>query len=140
VMAINYKSDDFSEVLSEQLGAQGIDVILDMIGGEYVQKNMAIAARNGRIAMIAFQGGHKVDTSLLPMLMKSLTLSASTLRPQTQKEKSLIATQLKTTIWPHLETGKIVPVIAAEFPLEKAASAHKLMESSTHIGKIVLTI
>lgn len=139
-LAINYKLDDFVDAIATHTGKQGVDVILDMVAGDYVQKNMTVAARNGRIAMIAFMGGHKTEVSLLPMLMKNLTISASTLRPQSQVFKAEIAENLREAIWPHLDSGQIKPVIAAEFPLAEASGAHELMESSQHIGKIVLKI
>jgi len=139
-LAVNYKTDDFAAVISEHTKQQGVDVILDMVAGKYVQKNMSLAARNGRIVMIAFMGGHKANLSMLPMLVKSLTLSAATLRPQSQAEKASIAQQLHQTIWPLISAKEIVPVIAAEMPLEDASRAHQLMESSVHIGKIVLTL
>lgn len=139
-LAINYKSDDFEEILKATTSKQGVDVILDIVAGSYIQKNMSVAARGGRIIMIAFQGGHKAEVSFLPMLMKKLSLFASTLRPQTVTEKAKIATDLKQHIWPHLSSGKIKPVIAGTFPIAEAAAAHELMESSQHIGKIVLTL
>ncbi len=140
VLAINYKTEDFEAVIKEKLPQSGVDVILDMVGGDYIKKNMSVAARDARIVMIAFMGGHKTELSFLPMLMKRLTLTASTLRPQSAAEKAKIASQLKEQIWPHLESGKIKPVIAAQYDFDQASEAHELMESSAHIGKIVLTI
>ena len=126
--------------IKERFAESGVDVILDMVAGDYIKKNMSVAARDARIVMIAFMGGHKTELSFLPMLMKRLTLTASTLRPQSAAEKTHIATQLKKYIWPHLESGKIKPVLAANYPLDQVSQAHHLMESSNHIGKIVLTI
>jgi len=139
-LAVNYKTEDFTKSILAHTNKQGVDVILDMVAGDYLEKNMALSAQNGRIAMIAFMGGHKTNVSLLPMLMKNLNLSASTLRPQSQAQKAAIAESLLKTIWPHLDNGQIQPVIAAQIPLAEAAEAHKLMESSEHIGKIILTI
>jgi len=139
-LAINYKTQDFEAVIKEKFAESGVDVILDMVAGDYIKKNMSVAARDARIVMIAFVGGHKTELSFLPMLMKRLTLTASTLRPQTTAEKAQIAAQLKQHIWPYLESGKIKPVIAANYTLDQASEAHQLMESSSHIGKIVLTI
>lgn len=138
-LAVNYKEEDFVALIEAHIGKQGVDVILDMVAGDYLQKNMAVAGQNGRIAMIAFMGGHKTTVSLLPMLMKNLNIAASTLRPQSKSKKAEIAKDLQKIIWPHLNNGQIKPVIAAQMPLAKASHAHKLMESSEHIGKIVLT-
>jgi len=139
-LAVNYKSEDFVELISAHTGKKGVDVILDMVVGDYLEKNMVLAAREGRIAMIAFMGGHKPNASLMPMLMKNIQLTASTLRPQSQAQKAEIAKNLRRTIWPHLESGQIKPVIAAQFPLSDASKAHELMETSKHIGNIVLTV
>lgn len=139
-LAINYKTEDFEDAIKEKFPDSGVDVILDMVAGDYIKKNMSVASRDARIVMIAFMGGHKTELSFLPMLMKRLTLTASTLRPQSAAEKARIATALKQHIWPHLESGKIKPVIAANYNFNQASNAHALMESSAHIGKIVLTI
>ena len=139
-LAVNYKTQDFEAVIKEKYPDKGVDVILDMVAGDYIEKNMSVAARDARIVMIAFMGGHKTELSFLPMLMKRLSLTASTLRPQSESEKAQIATRLKQHIWPYLESGKIKPVIAANYTFDEASKAHELMESSAHIGKIVLTI
>ena len=111
-----------------------------MVGGDYVNRNIRLAAVDGRIVNIAFQGGFEASVNFVPVLLKRLTLSASTLRPQSLEAKAEIAAQLHKTIWPRLQQGDIHPVVAATFPLEQAAAAHELMESSQHIGKIILLV
>lgn len=136
--AINYKSEDFVEAIRAHHDQPGIDVILDMVGGDYIQKNFSLAALDGRIANINFQGGFEATVNFMPMMTKRITFSASTLRPQSATAKARIAQALHRDFWPLLESGLIKPVIAATFPMENAADAHKLMESSQHIGKIIL--
>lgn len=136
--AINYKSEDFVEAIRAHHDQPGIDVILDMVGGDYIQKNFSLAALDGRIANINFQGGFEAKVNFMPMMTKRITFSASTLRPQSATAKARIAQALHRDFWPLLESGLIKPVIAATFPMENAADAHKLMESSQHIGKIIL--
>tara|TARA_R100001480_G_scaffold4954_16_gene11600 strand:- start:1065 stop:2045 length:981 start_codon:yes stop_codon:yes gene_type:complete len=138
--AVNYRNDDFETVLQERTGGAGVDVILDMVGGDYINRNIRLAATDGRIVNIAFQGGFEAAVNFVPVLLKRLTLTASTLRPQSAEAKAAIASQLLEHIWPRLESGDISPVIAATFPLQDAAAAHELMESSAHIGKIILTL
>ncbi|MGL6161444.1 NAD(P)H-quinone oxidoreductase [Microbulbifer sp.] len=137
--AINYKSEDFVEVVREATGGHGADVILDMVGGGYVDRNIQLAARDGRIVNIAFLQGARVQVNMLPVMLKRLTLTGSTLRPRTAEEKAAIASALERKVWPLIEEGRIRPQIAATFPLRQAGDAHRLMESSGHIGKIVLT-
>ncbi|HBM84403.1 MAG TPA: NAD(P)H-quinone oxidoreductase [Halieaceae bacterium] len=139
-LAVNYRNDDFETVLQERTGGAGVDVILDMVGGDYINRNIRLAATDGRIVNIAFQGGFEAAVNFVPVLLKRLTLTASTLRPQSAEAKAAIAAQLLEHIWPRLESGDISPVIAATFPLQDAAAAHELMESSAHIGKIILTL
>jgi|TARA_R100000005_G_scaffold93803_2_gene70131 putative PIG3 family NAD(P)H quinone oxidoreductase len=138
--AVNYRRDDFEQVLGELTGGSGVDVILDMVGGEYINRNLRLAATDGRIVNIAYQGGFEAPVNFVPVLLKRLTLTASTLRPQSKAAKAEIAAQLRERIWPLLEAGEIRPVIAATFALQDAAAAHELMESSAHIGKIILTV
>jgi NADPH:quinone reductase len=134
--AINYRTQDFVEVMkSEKLEA---NVILDMVGGDYVGRNLRVAAMHGRIVQIAFQKGSKVEVDLLPIMLKRLTFTGSTLRPRSVAEKAEIARELETKVWPLLAQGKCKPVIHARFPLTEAAKAHALMESSAHVGKIIL--
>ena len=139
-LAVNYRNDDFETVLLERTGGAGVNVILDMVGGDYINRNIRLAATDGRIVNIAFQGGFETSVNFVPILLKRLTLTASTLRPQSAEAKAAIAAQLLERIWPRLESGDISPVIAATFPLQDAAAAHELMESSSHIGKIILTL
>lgn len=136
--AINYRTADFVAVLKEQGIAP--DVILDMVGGDYVERNIKAAAPNGRIVQIAFQKGSKVEVDLLPVMLKRLTFTGSTLRPRSVAEKAAIADQLAEKVWPLLAEGRCRPQIHATFPLAEAARAHALMESSAHIGKIILTV
>lgn len=137
--AINYKTEDFVGVVREATGGHGADVILDMVGGDYVDRNIQLAARDGRIVNIAFLQGAKVQVNMLPVMVKRLTLTGSTLRPQPAAVKAAIADALESRVWPLLAGGRIRPQMAATFPLAQVADAHRLMESSTHIGKIVLT-
>ncbi|MEM7268015.1 MAG: NAD(P)H-quinone oxidoreductase [Pseudomonadota bacterium] len=139
-IAVNYREEDFVSVLSEATGGKGVDLILDMVGGEYIPRNLKLAADQGRVVQIAFLKGPKVELNYLPVMLKCLTLTGSTLRPRTVQEKANIAESLRTKVWPLLNTGRIAPVMAETFPLEDAACAHRLMESSTHIGKIVLSV
>ncbi|MGB8315283.1 MAG: NAD(P)H-quinone oxidoreductase [Aestuariivirga sp.] len=137
-VAINYRSQDFVE----ELKTRGIapDVILDMVGGDYVARNLRCVAMNGRIVNIAFQKGSKMEIDLLPLMLKRLTLTGSTLRPRSVAEKAEIARSLEARVWPLFAAGKCKPVIFKSFPLAQAAEAHRLMESSQHVGKIVLTL
>lgn len=139
-IAINYRQQDFVEVLKVATNKKGVDVILDMVGGEYVNRNLKVAALDGRIVSIAFLKGSRVDVDLLPVLLKRLIVTGSTLRPRTAAEKADIAQGLREKIWPLIERGDIKPVIAARFAMKDAAEAHRLMESGTHIGKIILTL
>ena len=137
-VAINYRSQDFVE----ELKTRGIapDVILDMVGGDYVARNLRCVAMNGRIVNIAFQKGSKMEIDLLPLMLKRLTFTGSTLRPRSVAEKAEIARSLEAKVWPLFTAGKCKPVIFRSFPLADAAGAHRLMESSQHVGKIVLTL
>lgn len=137
-LAINYKSQDFVEELKARSIAP--DVILDMVGGDYVARNLRCIAMNGRIVNIAFQKGSKVEVDLLPVMLKRLTLTGSTLRPRSVVEKAEIARSLEAKVWPLFAAGKCKPVIYRTFPLAEASGAHRLMESSQHVGKIILTV
>ena len=119
---------------------RGADVILDMVGGDYIARNIKAAAADGRICYIAFLGGSKAEIDFLPVMLKRLTLTGSTLRARSVAFKAAIASNLKEKIWPKLKSGEIRPVMAKTFPLAAASEAHALMESSRHIGKIVLTM
>lgn len=137
--AINYREEDFVEVLKDATDGKGIDVILDMVGGDYIGRNLQLAATDGRVVNIAFQQGFEATVNFVPLLMKRLTLTGSTLRPRSAEDKAGIADCLREQVWPLLASGEIKPVIAQTFTLDEAAAAHTLMESSSHIGKIVLT-
>ncbi len=137
--AINYRDEDFVARISELTNERGVDVILDMIGGDYLPRNLKSLAVEGRIVQIALQGGPKVQMNLLPIMLKRLTLTGSTLRPRTVAQKAMIAHSLREKVWPLLESGKVRPIIHEIFPLAQASEAHRMMESSQHIGKIVLS-
>lgn len=138
--AINYKEQDFGAVISAQTDKRGVDVILDMVGGPYIQKNIRTLAPRGRLVQVAFMQGSKAELDLMPVMTKRLTITGSTMRPRTSAEKAAIAAALKQKVWPLLASGKVAPVIDRVFPLDQAAEAHRLMESSTHIGKIMLHV
>ena len=137
-VAINYHEGDFVEATLRATDGKGADVILDMVGGDYLARNVAAAAVEGRIALIATQGGVKSELDLRPLMVKRLTITASTLRPQPVESKGRIAAALRRNVWPLFASRGLKPVIHARFPLADAAGAHKLMESDTHFGKIVL--
>ncbi len=136
--AVNYKDADFVEAAREFGGGKGVNVILDMVGGDYAARNIQALARDGRLVSIAFLKGSKVTLDLMPVMLKRLTLTGSTLRPQSVERKGEIARALGERVWPLISSGDIKPVIHATFPLAQAADAHHLMESGRHIGKIVL--
>jgi NADPH2:quinone reductase len=136
--AINYRKEDFADRVLEHTGGRGADVILDMVGGDYVERNLRCAAKDGRIVSISFLKGSRVEIDLLPMMIKRLTLTGSTLRPRSVEEKAVICRALEEKVWPLIERGTVKPRIYATFPLSEAHAAHALMESSRHIGKIVL--
>jgi len=137
--AINYMEEDFVAVLKAETGKQrGANVILDMVGGDYIDRNLKAAAHGGRIVNIAFLNGSQADVNFMPMLLKHLTLTASTLRSRPVAEKARLAAALEENVWPLFADGEIKPQIHAEFPLAQAEKAHEMMEASTHIGKIIL--
>ncbi|MEM8877656.1 MAG: NAD(P)H-quinone oxidoreductase [Pseudomonadota bacterium] len=138
--AINYRDEDFVDVVQSETNRRGVDVILDMVGGDYIAKNHRIAAEDGRIVQIAFLKGSKAEIDFTRLMIKRLSHTGSTLRPRTDAVKAGIASELENTVWPLIEDGKFKPLVHKTFPLEDAASAHALMESSAHIGKIVLTV
>ncbi|HEX3652287.1 MAG TPA: NAD(P)H-quinone oxidoreductase [Rhizomicrobium sp.] len=138
--AINYREEDFVEVVKAATGGHGADVILDMVGGEYIQRNIGAAAVWGRIVNIAYQSGMTATVNFGPVLMKRLSLLATTLRSRTNAEKGAIRDAVLREVWPLIEAGKIKPVIDRVFPLADAQSAHQRMASSEHIGKILLRV
>ena len=137
--AINYREEDFVDVIKKETGGRGVDVILDMVGGDYIQKNFSAAAVWGRIVNIAFQSGSTANVNFAGMLMKRLSLMATTLRARTNDEKGAIRDAVAREVWPLIEAGRVKPVVDHIYPLAEAQEAHKRMASSTHIGKILLT-
>ena len=137
---INYRNEDFAAVVKELTAGKGVDVVLDMVAGDYVAREMACLADDGRIALIALLGGARANIDLGQVLRRRLTISGSTLRPRSVAFKAAIARRLEEHVWPLFEQGRIKPVIYKSFPLEQASAAHALMETSTHIGKIVLEV
>jgi NADPH2:quinone reductase len=138
--AIDYRTQDFVEAVRELTGGKGVDVILDMVGGDYVPRELKCLATDGRLSLIAFLGGTKATLDLSDILFRRLTITGSTLRPRSVEYKAAVAQALRQRVWPLLETGAIRPVIYRTFPLAQAAQAHALMESGAHIGKIVLEV
>ena len=140
-MAINYHEADFAAVIADATLKNGVDVVLDMVGAPYTERNLRSLARGGRLVQVAFMQGSKVENlDLLAVMTKRLTIAGSTMRPRSAEDKGAIAKALRTCIWPLLEAGRFAPVIDSVFPLDQAAAAHALMESSAHIGKIVLNV
>jgi len=137
---VAYRTQDFLAEVQAATGGKGVDVILDMVGGDYVPKELKCLADDGRLVFIAFLRGPKAELNIVELMQRRLTLSGSTLRPRTVQFKGSIAASLRERIWPLIDAGKIRPEIYKTFPLEQAAEAHRLMESSEHIGKIVLTV
>ncbi|QKY04549.1 NAD(P)H-quinone oxidoreductase [Janthinobacterium lividum] len=137
---INYRTEDFVAVVKELTEGKGVDVILDMVGGDYLPREIDCLADDGRIGLIAVQGGTRAELDLGSLLRRRLTVTGSTLRPRSVAFKAAIANHLRATVWPLIEAGKIKPVIYQTFPLEKANEAHALMEASTHVGKIMLQV
>ena len=135
--AINYRDEDFVEILR---GEGGADLILDMVGGDYLPRNVKALADEGRLVQIAFLQGPKVELNFAHVMMRRLTITGSTLRPQSDLAKARIADELRAHVWPLLDSGRIAPVMDSEFPLAEAAKAHERMEGSGHIGKIVLKV
>jgi NADPH2:quinone reductase len=140
VKAFNYKTQDWSAGVLAATGGKGVNVILDMVGGDYVPRELKCIAEDGRLVFIAYLRGPKTELSIDAVLRRRLTITGSTLRPRSVEFKGAIARSLREKIWPLIEAGKIKPEIYQTFPLAQAAEAHRLMETSQHIGKIVLTV
>ena len=138
--AINYRSEDFVAIIKDLTAGRGVDVILDMVGGDYVPRELACLADDGRLSLIAFLGGSKTSLDMTDILRRRLTITGSTLRPRPIEVKAGIARALREKVWPLIESGKIRPVIYRTFALDDAAAAHALMESSEHVGKIMLRV
>lgn len=137
---INYRDEDFVAVARELTAGVGVDVVLDIMGGQYTSRNLEALALRGRLIVIGLIGGSRSHVDLLPILQKRLTITGSTLRPRTVAEKGAIAHTLLQQVWPLVERGTVRPIVHTTYPLERAADAHRLIESSAHIGKIVLTV
>ncbi|MEY2680844.1 MAG: hypothetical protein RL661_1075 [Pseudomonadota bacterium] len=138
--AIDYRQTDFRDRVMELTCGAGVDVILDIVGGPYLARHLEILAPEGRLAIIAVQGGPKTEINLLPIMLKRLTVTGSTLRPRSLIEKSRLAEMIREQVWPWVTSGQLRPVIDSTFQLEEAALAHQRMESGQHIGKIALTL
>jgi putative PIG3 family NAD(P)H quinone oxidoreductase len=138
--SINYRQQDFVEAVQQVTGGRGVDVILDIIGAEYLERNLSALAVDGRLVQIGLMGGPRAQLNLVPVLQRRLTITGSTLRPRTVEEKGAIAKALEAQVWPLLGAGTIKPRIHATFPLARAAEAHRALEEGDHIGKIVLTV
>ena len=139
-VAINYKAQDFVEVAKEVTSGKGVDVILDMVGGSYIERNYSAAAVDGRIVQIAFLAGSKVEINFMRLMMKRLVHTGSTLRARDNMTKAGIATEVKKAIWPLIENKTIKPVVSKCFPLDEIKDAHEFLESGAHVGKVMLTI
>jgi putative PIG3 family NAD(P)H quinone oxidoreductase len=139
-VAIDYRQSDLRDRVMELTGGAGVDVILDIVGGPYLARHLEILAPEGRLAIIAVQGGPKTEINLLPIMLKRLTVTGSTLRPRSLIEKSRLAEMIREQVWPWVTSGQLRPVIDSTFQLEEAALAHQRMESGQHIGKIALTL
>ncbi|TCV71336.1 putative PIG3 family NAD(P)H quinone oxidoreductase [Neorhizobium sp. R1-B] len=141
VRGIDYRTEDFAEVVKAETGGKGVDVVLDMIGAAYFEKNLSVLAKDGCLSIIAFLGGNVAEkVNLSPIMVKRLTVTGSTMRPRTAEEKRAIRDDLSGQVWPLLEAGTVAPVIHAALPFADVVEAHQLMESSSHIGKIVLNL
>ncbi|MFB7144410.1 NAD(P)H-quinone oxidoreductase [Agrobacterium tumefaciens] len=139
--AINYREEDFAEVVKAETGGKGVDVVLDMIGAAYFEKNLSALAKDGCLSIIAFLGGAVAEkVNLTPIMVKRLTVTGSTMRPRTADEKRAIRDDLVAEVWPLIESGQLAPVINRVFTLDEVVEAHRLMESSSHIGKIVMRV
>jgi putative PIG3 family NAD(P)H quinone oxidoreductase len=138
--AINYRREDFVREVKTMTGGRGADVVLDMVGGDYIARNVESLAPDGRLVLIAFQKGVKAEINFLPIMLKRLTVTGSTLRPRDAVFKSAVARALQAKVWPLIESGTVRPIVHATFPLAQASEAHQMMEEGQHIGKIVLTV
>jgi len=138
--AIDYKTEDFVEVIKAETAGRGVDVILDMVGGDYIQRNLKAAAVWGRVVNIAFQQGPRTEVDFTPLLVKRLALMASTLRSRTEAEKGAIRDAVRREVWPLVASGRVKPVIDKVFPLGEAQAAHAAMAGGGHIGKILLSV
>ncbi|WP_176083831.1 NAD(P)H-quinone oxidoreductase [Martelella sp. HB161492] len=140
-VAINYKKQDFVDVIKDKTERRGVDVVLDMIGASYFQRNLSVLAKDGCLSIIAFLGGARAENvNLAPIMLKRLTITGSAMRPRSEEEKQAIRDELEAQVWPLLVSGQVTPVIHKVFALDDVAAAHRLMEESSHIGKLVLSL
>ncbi len=139
-LAINYRETDFVETVRNATGGRGVDLVLDMVGGPYIARNIRALANDGRLVMIAFLGGPRAELNFAQIMARRLTVTGSTLRPQSDLAKARIADELRRHVWPLLDAGVVAPVMDSTFPLDQARAAHERLESGGHIGKIVLEI
>jgi putative PIG3 family NAD(P)H quinone oxidoreductase len=138
--SINYRQQDFVEAVKQITGGRGVNVVLDLIGGEYFERNLSVLAMDGRLIQVGLMGGPKTQLNLIPVMQRRLTITGSLLRPRTVEEKGAIAKALEAQVWPLLNAGTVKPIIQGTFPLARAAEAHRALEEGDHIGKIVLTV
>jgi putative PIG3 family NAD(P)H quinone oxidoreductase len=139
-VAIDYRQEDFVGRVRQVTDKEGVDVVLDMVGGPYLQKNVSVLKRDGRLVQIAFQQGSKVEFDFMPVMIKRLTITGSTMRPRTVEEKGRIRDALLPEVWPALAAGRVRTHVFGTYPLQNAAEAHRVMESSRHIGKLLLQL
>jgi NADPH:quinone reductase len=139
-LAVNYRGTDWVAACKEATSGRGVDVILDMVGGDYVTRNLDLLAVEGRLVQIAFLKSSKVELDLMQVMRRRLTITGSTLRPRSPEEKGQIARALEQKVWPLIEDGRVKPIVHARFPLERTADAHAMMEAGEHIGKILLVV
>jgi NADPH:quinone reductase-like Zn-dependent oxidoreductase len=140
VRAVNYRTQDFVDAAKQLTEGRGVSVVLDMVGGDYVPRNLAALGEDGRHVSIAFQRGAKAEIQIADVMRRRLTLTGSTLRPRPVEFKTMVAGEIAHTVWPYVEGGRLKPVIDSTFPLSQAAEAHARMESGEHVGKIVLEV
>ena len=140
IEAVNYRTQDFVEAATELTGGRGVSVVLDMVGGDYVPRNLACLAEEGRHVSIAVQRGASAEIQIFDIMRRRLTLTGSTLRPRPIEFKTMVADEISRTVWPYVEGGRLRPVIDKIFPLEEANAAHERMEAGDHVGKIVLEV
>jgi putative PIG3 family NAD(P)H quinone oxidoreductase len=138
--AINYRTEDFVSRVRELTGGEGVDVVLDMVGGDYIPRNLAVLRRDGRLVLIAFQRGSRADLDFSPVMRNRLVVTGSTMRPRTVAEKTVIRDALQREVWPACATGRVRTHVHATYPLAQVAEAHRLMESGRHLGKILLRV
>ncbi|MFA5663697.1 NAD(P)H-quinone oxidoreductase [Castellaniella sp.] len=139
-VAINYHEVDFTDVVARETGGQGVDVILDMVGGDYIERNIQSLALEGRLVQIAFLEGSRIKLDAMPIMLRRLTFTGSTLRARSVAQKSALVADVRERVWPILASGRCLPVICKVFPFDQVQEAHRLMESSRHIGKIILQV